>query len=200
MSSQSTDTTFKEQGAGRQDLYPATHHLLLATSTKGFSLIELIVVISVLSILMAIFLNRVAYYQELVEKTAMEQNIGAIQDALTLLQSKHYARGNADDITMLPTENPMKWLQILPQNYAGEFYDPSPKSVPPGSWVFDLKSRQLIYVLKRTDHFIPGKDNGNWIHFKIGMQYEPIKRNDVTGQDKELVGTKFAPVEQVNWF
>ena len=167
---------------------------------KGFTLIELIVVIAILSVLITTFLNRVEYYQELAEKTAMEQNIGAIQNALTLQHSKHYVRGNSDDITLLPTENPMKWLQAPPQNYAGEFYDPKPTSVPPGSWIFDLKSHELIYVLNRTDHFVPGKDNANWIRFHIALEYEAIKKNGTTEQDKELVGTVFAPVEKVNWF
>ena len=169
-------------------------------SSRGFTLIELIVVISILSVLMATFLNRVEYYQELAEKTAMEQNIGAIQSALTLQHGKHYVRGNSDDITLLPTENPMKWLQTFPQNYAGEFYDPKPTTVSPGSWAFDLKAHELIYVLDRTDHFVPGKDGMKWIRFYIDMQYEPVKHNGKVGQEKELVGTVFAPKEKINWF
>src|SRR5450631_4004798 len=78
---------------------------LNSNACKGFTLIELIVVISILSVLIATFLNRVEYYQELAEKTAMEQNIGAIQSALTMQHSTHYVRGNSDDITLLPTEN-----------------------------------------------------------------------------------------------
>jgi general secretion pathway protein G len=175
-------------------------HTLRQKSHTGFTLIELIVVIAVLSVLIATFLNRVEFYQELAEKTAMEQNIGAIQNALTLQHSKHYVRGNLDDISLLPTENPMKWLQTLPQNYAGEFFDPKPTSVLPGSWIFDTKSHELIYVLNRTDHFVPGKDNGKWIRFHIEEQYEAIKNNSVAGQNKELAGTVFAPIEKVHWF
>ena len=167
--------------------------------SKGFTLIELIVVISIVSVLMAVFLNRVEYYQELAEKTAMVENIGAIQSALTLQHSKHYVRGNSDDLSLLATENPMKWLQKLPQNYAGEFYDPKPTAVTPGSWLFDLKAYELIYVPDRTDHFIPGKDGAKWIRFHIEMQYEPTKLNGILGKDKELVGSVFAPKEEVNW-
>ena len=172
----------------------------ITTPAKGFTLIELIVVIALLSVLIATILNRVEYYQELAEKTAMEQNVGAIQSALTMEHGKLYVHGNAGDISLLATQNPMKWLQKLPQNYAGEFYAPTPKSVPPGSWMFDLKSRDLIYVLDRSEHFVPGKDGGKWIRFHIELQYEPIKRNGVAGPDKELVGTVFAPVAHVNWF
>jgi general secretion pathway protein G len=167
---------------------------------SGFTLIELIVVIAVLSVLISIFLNRVEYYQELAEKTAMTENVGAIQSALTIQHSKHYLRANKEDISLLPTENPMKWLQKLPQNYAGEFYDPKPNSVAPGNWVFDLKDHELIYVLDRTEHFVPGRDGKKWIRFHIAMQYEQIKNGGVMGKDKELVGTVFAPIEQISWF
>ncbi len=166
----------------------------------GFSLIELIVVIAVLSVLISIFLNRVEYYQELAEKTAMEENVGAIQNALTIQHSKHYVRSNSEDITLLPTENPMKWLQKLPQNYAGEFYDPKPNTITPGNWVFDLKAHELIYVPDRTEHFVAGKDGKKWIRFHIAMQYEQIKSGGVVGKDKELVGTVFAPTEHISWF
>jgi general secretion pathway protein G len=167
---------------------------------SGFTLIELIVVIAVLSVLISIFLNRVEYYQELAEKTAMTENVGAIQSALTLQHSKHYIRVNTEDISLLPTENPMKWLQKLPQNYAGEFYDPKPNTVAPGNWVFDLKAHELIYILDRTDHFVPGRDGKKWIRFHIAMQYEQIKSGGVVGKEKELVGTVFAPTDQISWF
>ncbi|MEI7844045.1 MAG: type II secretion system protein, partial [Gallionellaceae bacterium] len=51
---------------------------------SGFSLIELIIVIAIVSVLMSVFLDRVWYYQELAEKTAMEETVGAIQSALTM--------------------------------------------------------------------------------------------------------------------
>ena len=172
----------------------------ITTPSRGFTLIELIVVIAILSVLLSTILNRVEYYQELAEKTAMEQNVGAIQSALTMEHGKIYVHGGSGDISSLATENPMKWLQKLPQNYAGEFYAPSPKSAAPGSWMFDLKSRELIYVLDRTDHFVPGKDSGKWIRFHIELQYETVKSNGAAGKDKELVGAVFAPVEHVNWF
>jgi hypothetical protein len=94
----------------------------------------------------------------------------------------------------------MKWLQKLPQNYAGEFYDPKPNTVAPGSWLFDLKAHELIYIPDRTEHFVAGKDGKKWIRFHIDMQYERIKSGGVVKQDKELVGTVFAPTESIRWF
>jgi general secretion pathway protein G len=167
---------------------------------KGFSLIELIIVIAVISLLMSVFLERVWYYQELAEKTAMEQDAGAIQEALSMQYGKNFVRGNQEGIKQLSTENPMKWLQQLPKNYAGEFYDPSPNSVVPGSWLFDLSKRELIYVLNSSEHFVPGKDGRKWIRFRVKVQYEQVTRNDVKEAAKELVGAVIEPTEKPSWF
>lgn len=167
---------------------------------KGFSLIELVIVIAIISVLVSIFLDRVWYYQELAEKTAMEENVGAIQSALTLQVGKNYTRGNRQELSKLAQENPVKWLQKMPQNYAGEFYDLPPRSLLSGSWVFDLKARELIYVLDRTEHFVPGKDGKKWIRFHVNVQHEAVLRGDANTGEKELVGTVFEPIEKIRWF
>jgi general secretion pathway protein G len=172
----------------------------VSPARNGFSLIELLVVIAILSVLISLFLNRVEYFQELAEKTAMEENVGAIQSALTMEHSKHYVRGNPADINRLATENPMKWLQKPPPNYAGEFYDPKPATVAPGNWIFDLKTRELIYVPSRTEHFVSSRDGQKWIRFHIDMQYEQIKSGGVVGSNKELVGAVFKSIENISWF
>ncbi len=178
-----------------------TRHAVLGTPySRGFSLIELVIVVAIVSILMSVFLDRVWYYQEMAEKTAMEETVGALQSALSMQHGKNYVRGNQDDLSLIATENPMKWLQKLPRNYSGEFYDPSPRSVAPGNWVFDLKARELIYVLNRTEHFAPGKDGQKWIRFHISVQTEQIVRGGVVEGGKELVGTVFEPTEPVSWF
>ncbi|MFA5826535.1 MAG: type II secretion system protein [Gallionellaceae bacterium] len=167
---------------------------------QGFSLIELIIVIAVISILMSIFLERVWYYQEMAEKTAMQEDVGAIQSALTLQHGKNYVRGNKESISLLATENPVKWLQKPPRNYAGEFYDPSPLKLAPGSWVFDLKAHELIYVLDQSQHFVPGKEGKKWIRFHVNVQYEQVVRGGEAEGGKELVGTVFEPKEPLRWF
>ncbi len=165
--------------------------------SKGFSLIELIIVIAVISVLISIILDRVWYYQEMAEKTAMEEIAGSIQSALTMQHGKQYVRGKQDRISSLATDNPVKLLQKPPRNYSGEFYDPSPRAVAPGNWMFDLKLRELIYVVDRSGHFVPGKDGNKWIRFNVKIQYEQASR----GEDgKELVGIVFEPKEPIGWF
>ncbi len=132
---------------------------------RGFTLLELITVVCIVAILAGMFLSRIPYYQEQAEKTVMEQTAGAIQSALVMRYGSLMTHGatTAKNLSALATDNPIGWLQQKPKNYAGEFYDPTPKTVPPGSWLFDLKSHELIYVLDRSEYFTPGKDGQKWV-------------------------------------
>jgi general secretion pathway protein G len=149
---------------------------------------------------MSVFLDRVWYYQEMAEKTAMEETAGAIQSALTMQVGKNYMRNNQQELSKLATQNPVKWLQKAPKNYAGEFYDLPPRSLIAGNWVFDLKAHQLVYVIDRVEHFVPGKEGKNWIRFRVNVQQEAMLQNDVATEEIELVGTVFEPTEKTKWF
>ena len=163
---------------------------------EGFTLIELVVVISIVVILIGALLNRVWYYQEQAEKTAMEQVVGSLQSALTMEYGSLMARGKASMVSELLVENPMDWLQRKPENYSGEFYAPTPRSVAPGHWVFDLRSRELIYVVNRGEHFTPGPDGYKWVRYHVSLTYEQL----LGGTEKKLVGVLFQPVEPYSWF
>src|SRR5450756_2966318 len=56
-------------------------------SSKGFTLIELIIVITIIVVLMGLFLNRALFYMEQAEKTAMEQVAGSIPVSYTHLRA-----------------------------------------------------------------------------------------------------------------
>jgi general secretion pathway protein G len=167
---------------------------------RGFTLIELIIVISIIVILAGLFLVRVPFYQEQAEKAAMQQVAGAIQSALVLRYGALAARGadNEIELNKLVSDNPINWLQQKPKNYAGEFYAPTPGAVAPGNWMFDLKVRELIYVTDRGEYFSPGKDGNKWIRFRVQLGYEPRLGRPESG--KELVSVLFEPSEPYRWF
>lgn len=169
-------------------------------ASKGFTLIEFIIVISIIVILAGLFLVRVPFYQEQAEKAAMQQVEGAIQSALVLRYGKLMTSGavNEKELSRLANDNPINWLQQKPKNYAGEYYAPSPRAVAPGQWVFDLQSRDLIYVVDHGDYFTPGRDGNKWIRFHVRLGFEPILGSPEKG--KELTTTLFLPIEPYRWF
>lgn len=167
---------------------------------KGFTLIELVVVITIVVVMMGLFLDRARYYQGQAEKAAMETVAGTIQSALTLQFGRVLTRGKASDAGALAQDNPVNWLQKKPHNYAGEFYDPTPLSVESGKWMFDLKSRELIYVVRNADHFKPGKDGKKWIRFHVVVSRESSRLPSVQDAQPEVTGVLFEPVEPYSWF
>ena len=166
---------------------------------RGFTLIELIVVITIVVILASVLLNRVLSYQEQAEKAAMQQVASALQSALTMKYARLMTGGIESEAATLAIENPMNWLAKIPDNYSGEFYDVTPRSVAPGNWVFDLKARNLIYVLNRGDYFTPGKDGHKWVRYHVNLLYEAAPGTPVK-KTKELVGILFEPIVPYRWF
>ncbi len=166
---------------------------------RGFTLFELIIVVIIVSVLAGTFLNRIFYYQEQAEKAAMQQVVAAVQSALVMRYGALLVRGAASEkeLGMLANDNPMNWLQQKPHNYAGEYYDPTPKAVAPGNWMFDLKSRDLIYVVDHGEYFTPGKDGRKWIRFHVKLGYDPALGRPETG--KELASVLLEPAGTYHW-
>lgn len=163
---------------------------------RGFTLIELVVVVCIVVILIGTLLVKVSDYQEQAEKAAMQQVAGALQSALTMEYGSMMARGKESLVSELLVQNPMDWLSKKPENYSGEFYAPTPRSVAPGNWVFDLRTRELIYVINRGEHFEPGRDGYKWVRYHVKLVYASLP-----GEKKEeLAGVLFEPVEPYSWF
>lgn len=168
--------------------------------SRGFTLLELVVVIVIIVVLMGLLMDRTLYYQERAEKTAMEGVAGAIQSALVMQYGQIMTRGKPSDVAALAQGNPMNWLQKKPPNYAGEFYDPTPLSVESGNWVFDLKTHDLVYVVRNANYFKPGKDGKKWIRFHVAVNYEPSRLPSLQNASPDLTGILFEPVEPYSWF
>jgi general secretion pathway protein G len=186
---------YRSARSADKDLSSVFCHL---SSETGFTLIELVVVIVIVALLAGTLLNRIWFYQEQAEKTAMVEVANAIQTALVLQVGRLMARGTEAEISALTADNPMNWLAKQPANYSGEFYDPTPRSVAPGNWMFDLKMRELVYVVDRAEYFVAGKNGQKWIRYRVNLLHEPAP--GATGKDsKGLAGALFEPVEPYRW-
>jgi len=123
----------------------------IGTRQRGFTLLELAVVACVVGVMATVLLNRLLFYQKLAEKTAVEQTAGVIRSALNLQFASLVARNRVEDVQYLDGANPMKWLVQEPVNYAGEYFGDAPESVEPGQWYFDLRDRNLVYLVRNAD-------------------------------------------------
>ena len=176
----------------------------LSRSSKGFTLIELVVVITIIVILAGALLTRIWFYQEQAEKAAMEQVAAALQSAMVMQYGHMLVSGRETEAKNLLTENPVRWLMRAPPNYAGEFDGIKPAAIEPGNWAFDLKTRELIYVPDRSDYFDPGTDGLKWVRYRARLEYEHVPAaavpRGVSKGAKEISSVLFEPVERYQWF
>ena len=168
----------------------------LTRSSKGFTLVELLVVVSLVAIFASMLFSRVWLYQEMAEKAAMQQVTGALQTGLILQYGHRMASNQASGMKNISTENPMDWLARKPGNYAGEFDAIKPGTIEPGNWAFDLSTHELIYVPDHVEYFVPARDGVKWIRFRTRLDYEAGYGGKGV---KELTGVIFAPVEPYQW-
>lgn len=161
---------------------------------RGFTLIELVIVICLVGVLASIFFKRVLFYQEMAEKAAMQQVVGALQTALILEFGHRMASGSG--LNNVSKENPMDWLMQKPANYVGELSAFNPTLIERGNWVFDKGKHELIYLPDHTEYFVPAKNEGKWIRYRTRLVYEPSYR------DKKIMGLAgviISPVEPYQW-
>ncbi len=163
---------------------------------RGFTLLELVIVISLVGFFASVFFSRILYYQEMAEKSAMQQVVSAIQSGLLLQYGHRLISGIGSKKNSIIDENPMNWLVQKPRNYAGEFNSINSNKIKPGNWAFDLGTRELIYLPDHSEHFVPQTKGLRWIRFRAMFIYEASYRNK---EIKEFAGVIFAPVEPYQW-
>jgi general secretion pathway protein G len=136
---------------------------------RGFTLIELIVVVCAVALLFGVALDRLLRYQELGERAALEQNIAAMNTALTMKFAGYVISGKPAAIEADVGSNPVKFLARPPENYLGELFDPDPKSLPPRSWYFDRRSGELVYLPGRSRYLTTESASKDGVRFRLSL-------------------------------
>lgn len=138
-----------------------------AAAEVGFTLLELVVVICLVGIFASVALDRLLRYQEIAEKATMDATIGALRSAEALQVAARITTGGFASVAELADENPIDWLAAPPAGYAGAFDNPAALSLPPGSWYFDNRNKELVYIPERTRFFVPAPGESDRIRFKV---------------------------------
>lgn len=121
-------------------------------SQKGFTLLEMVIVITMIGYLAIIILDRLWKYRIYAEEAAVTATVGNIRSALGLEVAKLAVRGQAKNIALLDKTNPMLLLAQKPYNYIGEFKnnnDINKTSV----WYFNTQEASLNYVVNYPNNF-----------------------------------------------
>lgn len=133
----------------------------------GFSLPELMVVAAVLAIFAGLLLERLLYYQEVVEKLHMELTVRALKSALRMEFANDLMAGRRVSAARLVRENPMEWLGQKPANYAGEATKLDLGRSQRGNWFFDSDHSELVYLVNRGHYFQPDSAGYKRVRYRV---------------------------------
>jgi prepilin-type N-terminal cleavage/methylation domain-containing protein len=139
---------------------------------RGYSLLELAVVAVVLSIVLAVYLERLSYYQEAAERAQFQATLQIYKTALQIRLAELMVARREGEAQTLEAENPTRWMAERPANYAGDF----PEIPQPGNWYFDAGSRELVYVVNSVRGFAISTGNtAIQLRFRVKVIYQPVR-------------------------
>jgi general secretion pathway protein G len=160
---------------------------------RGFTMIELILVVVLVSVVAVVGIDRLLYYQERAEKAAMDATLASFKMGLQIHSAELAIANQLSDVATLERENPVRWLDAPPPNYGGEYRSPG----EPGNWYFAPKQAELVYVAKNNSYLrLPGETNE--LRFKVRLRYDDIQIAD--GKNRVPVGISIVAVTPYNWF
>ena len=170
-------------------------------SNSGFSLLELVIVIVIISILLVVAISRLLALQVEAERVAMETVVGVLRSAIGIKVAEHIVRQNVHGLPALEGSNPMDRLAEIPANYLGELDGPDPHSLDNGNWYFDTRSRTLVYQLRHKGFFTGGLgDDPARAGFVIRLIYTDNNRNGVFDRAVDSIeGLRLVAVAPYTW-
>ena len=166
----------------------------------GFSLLELVVVIVIISILVAVALNRLLPYIDEAERVGVLTLESQIKSTLMTSAAKRIAGGKAASISELDGSNPMQLMLETPLNYVGELRGYDENAVPRRNWYFDLNTRRLVYRTGRRFGWSDDDESMDNPEFEVRVAFDDRNGNGrfEPGTD-ELYGIRLQREAGAEW-
>lgn len=167
---------------------------------RGFSLLELLIVIVIVSVLVVIAVERLLALRFEAERVTVQSTIAAMRSGLYIEFAAAAAAGQGARIDGAPGSNPMLRLAEKPEGYAGEFFGADPKLFEPGTWYFDTRERALVYVVRFPEQFVTPLPDPPRLRLAVVPDYDDLDRNGRFDPGREPVrGLKLVALEPYHW-
>ncbi len=164
---------------------------------RGFSFLELVIVIAIISVLVIFALNRYTKLLVVVERTSMEHDLGVMRSAIGMQVAAYFLAGNLAELEQLTNSNPMDLLAEKPKNYLGSFSQSQAQQLEDGSWYYDTDSQALIYLVRNRSYFTSRLSGKKRARLKI----YPVYSDKQQGNEKQsyLSGLELRAMEPFAW-
>lgn len=158
-------------------LMPLPSHFPETVGVRGFSVLELVVVIVIIGILLAVAINRLLPYIDEAERVGVLTLESQIRSTLVTSAAKRIAGGKAASISELDGSNPMRLMLETPENYLGELRGQAGDSVPRRNWYFDLNTKRLVYRIGRRFGWSADGESMHDPEFKVRVAFDDRNGN-----------------------
>ncbi|MCD6525959.1 MAG: prepilin-type N-terminal cleavage/methylation domain-containing protein [Desulfuromonas sp.] len=166
---------------------------------KGFTLIELVVVLVVLSLLAAVAVPKFIEVTKQAEASSVKGVLGNLRSALSLRMAQGIING--DDMTKWTYNGandadrlyPMDDLLIeKPEAYLGVISDSSNR----GAWYDDAENHELVYVFKNDDVINGGSGTSPK---RIRFHIVRVDEDGIVDGAGDTAGLVLSPVDNYTW-
>lgn len=169
-------------------------------TARGFTLVELVIVIVIIGVLAGFLLDRVLPLVGQAERVAFQQVRARIQSALLLEAAERIARGESSSLGELAGANPMSLLLQPPGNYLGALSRPQIGDLPRAAWYFDDREGRLVYRPGRQARVDTLEGPTDRIQLAVSFAY---RDRDGDGRFQASIdhfdGLRLDPVYQFRW-
>ena len=160
----------------------------MRTRHSGASLLETLLVLALVLVFMLLASQRIIELRQSAERVGVQHTIATLQSALGTQMAVIALQQGLPGLAALHHSNPMDLLDPPPVNYLAEH---SPQDAPPpGSWVFDPQSRELLYRL-RYPQLLFSSDAEQPDRIRLQLQ--------VTYQGDQLQRVAIEPLHDYRW-
>lgn len=188
----------KEQKVRRENQDPGGRGRI--TRCGGFSLLELVVVIVIISVLLVLAISRLLALMVDAERVTMETVAGTLRSSIGMKVAESIVKSKVPELQAFEGSNPMALLAETPRNYLGELDGPDPARLEDGNWYFDKRDKTLVYLVRNKGFFTGGQAQPPRARFAVRVVYSDRNGNGVfdKGAD-EIEGLRLGPMEPYSW-
>jgi len=150
---------------------PATSARPARAYARGFSLLEMVVVVVAIGILAGLALERLVPLIGQAERVAFIRVRGQLQNALMLETAQRLVRGESRLVPRMAGSNPMDYVLQAPANYLGSYENPAHEEMPTSHWYFDEGRGHLVYRVGSRAKFEADVGPRDRAEFRVQLAY-----------------------------